>query len=84
MAVAKRLSTTAETGVPGWQELDRVKLRVDRQEERGSRTVPAGAAGTIVAVLKNGEAYIVEFAQPVEALVTVEPEDITPADPKRA
>ena len=77
MAINKPMSSAVEAEAPPWQELDRVTLRVARQE-RGSQAVPAGSDGTIVAVLKGGEAYIVEFVRPVQALVTVEPEDIGP------
>ncbi len=67
------------TGAP-IQDIDRVTLRSEQVSRSGTR-VPAGSTGTVVAVLKGGEAYMVEFMRPVEAVVTVEPGDLTPAKP---
>lgn len=39
-------------------------------------TIPAGTEGTIVGVWKGGEAFVVEFSEPVGALVTVLPIDL--------
>lgn len=83
MVVAKQLSSPAVTEPARLNELDRVELRVPR-DERGGRSVPAGSDGTIVAVLKGGAAYIVEFERPFQALVTVEPADIVQIDAARA
>ncbi|AWN36229.1 DUF4926 domain-containing protein [Methylobacterium radiodurans] len=56
--------------------LDRARLRADRQARDGTR-VPAGAAGTVVAILGDGRACIVEFTHPVQAVLTVRAEDLT-------
>lgn len=52
----------------------------------GSRTiegvdVPAGRVGTVVFVYAEGEAYEVEFAEPVGTLVTVPAEHVREAEP---
>lgn len=56
-------------------ELDRVSLSADVRSDEG-HTVPAGSTGTVVAVWNGGEAYDVEFTEPIDALVTVRPDAI--------
>ncbi|GJD94673.1 hypothetical protein OCOJLMKI_1876 [Methylobacterium iners] len=51
-------------------ELDLVTLAVDVESNEGE-IVPAGSSGTVVGVWGAGEAYEVEFAQPLQALATV-------------
>lgn len=58
-----------------YEELDRVTLAVPVVAEKGQR-LPAGASGTVVAVFRGGAAYIVEFAIPFHAVVTVSPDAI--------
>jgi hypothetical protein len=36
------------------------------------RTLPAGAEGTVVGTWAGGEAYVVEFAEPFHAVITVD------------
>ena len=57
------------------RDLDRVALTAAAISDDGD-TIAAGAEGTIVSVYNDGEAYTVEFAQPVGALVTVEPTEL--------
>ncbi|WP_342150559.1 hypothetical protein [Methylorubrum sp. SB2] len=47
-----------------------VALRSDQTSWDGER-VPAGASGTVVEVLKGGEAYVVDVVEPFDAVVTV-------------
>ena len=60
------------------RELDRVAL-LSEQEDRAGTLVPQGTVGTIVAVLKGGRAFIVEFTRPVAAVVTVRASLVKPA-----
>lgn len=66
--------------IPPIPELALVELMV------GSRTiegvdVPAGRVGTVVFVYAEGEAYEVEFAEPVGTLVTVPAEHVREVEP---
>lgn len=78
MTYERPLATFSTDGALPLRELDRVALASD-QATRGGETVPAGSAGTIVAVLGEGQAYMVEFARPFHALVTVMAREVRPA-----
>ncbi|KQT61502.1 hypothetical protein ASG52_01030 [Methylobacterium sp. Leaf456] len=47
-----------------------VALRTDQISWDG-QCVPAGASGTVVDILKGGEAYTVDVVDPFDAVVTV-------------
>jgi hypothetical protein len=55
---------------PGLRDLDRVVLIGAVNAESGAR-IEAGTEGTIVAVYPGSSAYLVEFAEPAEALAAV-------------
>lgn len=57
------------------RDLDDVVLTVAVESDDGLR-IPAGAEGTIVSVYNDGEAYIVEFAEPEGTLASVAPDEI--------
>lgn len=59
-------------------ELDRVRTKVELRAEEG--LLPIGSEGTIVHRYLNGQAFEVEFAKPVQALVTLRPEEIVRID----
>ena len=42
--------------------------------------VPAGASGAIVEVLKEGEAYVVDVVEPLDAIVTVRASELEAGD----
>lgn len=70
----------AKWAIPPVPELALVELMV------GSRTidgvnVPAGRVGTVVFIYADGEAYEVEFAEPVGTLVTVPTEHVREVEP---
>lgn len=52
------------------RELDDVRMTNDVTTDDGD-TIAAGADGTVVAVWNAGEAYDVEFPEPMGALATV-------------
>ncbi|ABY32852.1 DUF4926 domain-containing protein [Methylorubrum sp. SL192] len=52
------------------RELDDVRVLTDVVTMDGD-TIPAGTEGTVVAVWRGGEAYEVEFPEPMGALATV-------------
>ncbi|SFM50720.1 DUF4926 domain-containing protein [Methylobacterium pseudosasicola] len=57
------------------RELDRVRiLRAVSGDD--DVTVPAGATGTVVAIYADGEAFEVEFTEPVDTLATVEADTV--------
>ena len=56
---------------PPPQQYDRVSLLRPAQTRRGE-TVPEGSRGTVVEVLGDSDAVMVEFQQPFAALVTVD------------
>ena len=56
-------------------ELDVVTLKTPATSDDGE-TVPAGAAGTIVAIYGDAVAFGVEFETPIHALATVYPHQI--------
>lgn len=62
-------------GGPGGEapirELDRVRLLATVMGDDNIK-VPMGSTGTVVAIYSQGEAYEVEFSQPVDTLATVE------------
>jgi hypothetical protein len=54
-----------------FRELDRVMLTADVATDDGA-TMPAGSEGVVLSVYRDGVAYVVEFAEPVGALATVQ------------
>lgn len=58
-----------------FQDLDDVVLMAAAVSDDGN-TIPAGTEGTIVSVHGDGTSYVVEFADPEGALVTVLPQQI--------
>ncbi len=59
---------------PTYPELSLVRLNTDVQV--GETTVPAGSLGTIVYVYREGQAYEVEFFQPIAATLTLTAADL--------
>ncbi|MGU3422104.1 DUF4926 domain-containing protein [Methylobacterium sp. D54C] len=57
------------------RDLDRVALTVAVVSDDGD-ALPPGTEGTIVSVYRDGEAYVVEFPNPLGALATVRPGDL--------
>ncbi|MBE7197229.1 MAG: DUF4926 domain-containing protein [Parafilimonas terrae] len=57
------------------RDLDDVVLLVDAIADDGA-TILAGTEGTIVSVHGDGESYVVEFSEPVGALVTAQPHQL--------
>ena len=51
-------------------ELSIVKLRSPVETKQG--TVPIGSTGTVVHAYSDGQAYIIEFYEPIHAVATVE------------
>jgi hypothetical protein len=60
---------------PGLRDLDDVVLTVPLTSDDGD-LIAAGTEGTIVSVHGDGESYVVEFAEPMGALVTAEPHQL--------
>ncbi len=58
-------------------ELSVVRLVRDVTTDEGG-TLPAGSSGTIVGTFGDGEAYDVEFIEPLPALVTLAAAAIVP------
>ncbi|WP_342148479.1 DUF4926 domain-containing protein [Methylorubrum sp. SB2] len=54
-----------------FRDLDRVRLTADVATDDGI-TMPAGSEGVVLSVYRDGVAYVVEFAEPVGALATVQ------------
>ena len=65
---------------PGLRDLDDVVLLSPAVTVSG-RMIPAGAEGTVVAVLAPGKSYVVEFPDPVGTLATVQASMLTLAIP---
>ncbi|MGX7703301.1 DUF4926 domain-containing protein [Methylobacterium sp. Gmos1] len=57
------------------RELDDVRVTTEVTTDDGD-TIAAGTEGTVVAVWNGGEAYDVEFPQPMGALATVKAVDL--------
>ncbi|MCJ2121230.1 DUF4926 domain-containing protein [Methylobacterium sp. J-077] len=57
------------------RELDRVRILRAVSGDDGV-TVPAGSTGTVVAIYADGEAFEVEFTDPVDTLATVEADTV--------
>jgi hypothetical protein len=75
MATTGFLSGLTQRGSnPGFSELSIVRL--DRDFAVNGQVLPAGTAGTVVAVYADGAAYEVEFESPFHAVVTLELTDI--------
>lgn len=69
------LPPAGEVGPEPVRELDRVRvLRAVLGDD--DVTVPAGTAGTVVAVYADGEAFEVEFTEPFDTLATVEADSV--------
>jgi hypothetical protein len=70
-------ATTPLTGARAdVRELDLVTLGVPVRAD-GEHCIPAGSTGTVVGIWGEGRAYEVEFTEPVPALATVEPHQIS-------
>ncbi len=71
------VSCTLRRNEPGalLRELDDVRVTVDVTTDDGD-TIAAGIEGTVVAVWNGGEAYDVEFPEPMGALATVRAADL--------
>ena len=61
---------TLRRSEPAFRDLDRVALLGEAVTDDGD-TMPVGAEGTIVYVTPDTQTLIVEFAEPVGALVTI-------------
>ncbi|TGD96134.1 DUF4926 domain-containing protein [Methylobacterium nonmethylotrophicum] len=57
------------------RELDDVRVLTDVTSDDGD-TITAGTEGTVVAVWNGGEAYDIEFPEPLGALATVRAADL--------
>ena len=62
-------------------ELARVALLRAATTDDGAE-VPIGSEGTIVAIWAGGEAYEVEFAEPVAGLATVDADGVRALEPE--
>lgn len=60
------------------EQFEEVELLRDERTCKG-QDVPSGSRGTVVEVLGNYEAYMVEFVEPFAALVTVRPDGLRAA-----
>lgn len=60
-------------------QLSTVALRTEQKSWDGD-IVPAGASGTVVEVLKGGEAYVVDVTEPFDAIVTIKAPDLEDCD----
>jgi hypothetical protein len=69
------VSHSPNTPASGFAELSVVRLVHPVKE--GRRTLPAGAAGTVVHAYSDGIGYEVEFARPFHAIVTLEANNLT-------
>ncbi|KQT61407.1 hypothetical protein ASG52_00510 [Methylobacterium sp. Leaf456] len=54
-----------------FRDLDHVMLTADVAIDDGA-TMPAGSEGIVLSVYRDGVAYVVEFAEPVGSLATVQ------------
>lgn len=61
------------------KDLDEVTLLRDAFSDEGA-ALAAGTDGTVVAVIRDGSAYIVEFSDPPGTLATVVASEITLTD----
>ncbi len=68
-----RIFTTVTSRLP--EQYERVELLCSERTRQG-RSVPAGSRGTVVEILGDHEAFMVEFQQPFAALLTVRPATI--------
>jgi len=66
---------TPDALLPGLRDLDSVVLTVPLTSDDGD-LIAAGTEGTIVSVHGDGESYVVEFAEPLGALVTAAPHEL--------
>ena len=67
---------------PSYKDLDRVFLTAAVVSDDGDE-IARGTEGTIVSVHEGAASYVVEFPEPVGALATVEPHEISSPTPKR-
>jgi hypothetical protein len=65
------------------KDLDSVVLLANVVSDDGD-TIEAGTEGTIVSVHGDGESYVIEFACPLGALATVEPQQVRAGPGSRA
>lgn len=75
-APAQNAFTAEDRALISPAELDVVTLKTPAMSDDGVM-VPAGAAGTIVAVYGDAAAFGVEFETPIHALATVYPQQIS-------
>jgi hypothetical protein len=75
MSVALAYRVQQDASRSSLRDLDDVVLLVDARSDDGDFN-PAGRIGTIVSVHGEGESYVVEFAEPPGALVSVFPHEI--------
>jgi hypothetical protein len=54
-------------------------VRAVREIHEGDETVPAGATGTIVHVIKGGVGYDVEFTAPKHVVISAGRDELAPA-----
>ncbi len=66
-----------------FRDLERVATILAVKTEDG-RTLPVGSEGTVVDVIKGGVAYAVEFTRPIDALVTLLPNELRSLEAKAA
>jgi len=59
---------------PLFKEYSLVKAR--REIREGAHSVPAGAIGTIVDVVRGGEGYQVEFTEPKHLVISARPTEL--------
>ncbi len=55
------------------------RVRAVREIHEGDETVPAGATGTIVHVIKGGVGYDVEFTAPKHVVISAGRDELAPA-----
>ena len=60
-----------------FKDLDVVRVKRDIPSQQG--IVPKGSTGTVLMSFKDGEAYEIEFIEPVEAMVAIKAGDLEPA-----
>lgn len=74
---ALRKMTAAASEPPALPEHARVRAVKDIHE--GDESVPAGATGTVVHVIKGGVGYDVEFTSPKHVIISALPSELAPA-----
>jgi hypothetical protein len=72
-----RKMTAAASEPPALPEHARVRAVKDIHE--GDESVPAGATGTVLHVIKGGVGYDVEFTYPKHVIISALPSELAPA-----